>query len=103
MGNSGTSTRLLMGLIASHAITATFVGDASLSKRPMARVAEPVSRMGASFTTSPGDRLPLTMPGACPGIGRESGRERVWQYVYTTVVAVALKKTQNSKYTSLQI
>jgi 3-phosphoshikimate 1-carboxyvinyltransferase len=68
MGNSGTSTRLLMGLIASHAITATFVGDASLSKRPMARVTEPLSRMGASFTTSPGDRLPLTMKGACPAV-----------------------------------
>ncbi|WP_028055934.1 3-phosphoshikimate 1-carboxyvinyltransferase [Sphingobium bisphenolivorans] len=68
MGNSGTSTRLLMGLIASHAITATFVGDASLSKRPMARVTEPLSRMGASFTSSPGDRLPLTMRGACPAV-----------------------------------
>lgn len=68
MGNSGTSTRLLMGLIASHAITATFVGDASLSKRPMARVTDPLSRMGASFTTSPGDRLPLIMRGACPAV-----------------------------------
>ena len=38
MGNSGTSTRLLMGLVASHPITATFIGDASLSKRPMGRV-----------------------------------------------------------------
>ncbi|QOT73124.1 3-phosphoshikimate 1-carboxyvinyltransferase [Sphingobium fuliginis] len=68
MGNSGTSTRLLMGLVASHAITATFVGDASLSKRPMARVTDPLSRMGASFTTSPGGRLPLTMRGACPAV-----------------------------------
>jgi len=68
MGNSGTSTRLLMGLVASHAITATFVGDASLSKRPMARVIDPLSRMGASFTSSPGDRLPLTMRGACPAV-----------------------------------
>ncbi|HEX7876550.1 MAG TPA: 3-phosphoshikimate 1-carboxyvinyltransferase [Sphingobium sp.] len=68
MGNSGTSTRLLMGLVASHAITATFIGDASLSKRPMARVTEPLSRMGASFMTSPGDRLPLTMRGACPAV-----------------------------------
>ncbi|PNP98698.1 3-phosphoshikimate 1-carboxyvinyltransferase [Sphingobium sp. SA916] len=68
MGNSGTSTRLLMGLVASHAITATFVGDASLSKRPMARVTDPLSRMGASFTTSPGDRLPLSMRGACPAV-----------------------------------
>ena len=46
MGNSGTSTRLLMGLVASHPITATFVGDASLSRRPMARVIEPLSRDG---------------------------------------------------------
>ena len=68
MGNSGTSTRLLMGLIASHAITATFIGDASLSKRPMARVTDPLSRMGASFMTSPGDRLPLTMRGLCPAV-----------------------------------
>lgn len=66
MGNSGTSTRLLMGLIASHPISATFVGDASLSKRPMARVTVPLEAMGAQFTASPGTRLPLTMTGACP-------------------------------------
>ncbi|MET0250386.1 MAG: 3-phosphoshikimate 1-carboxyvinyltransferase, partial [Sphingobium sp.] len=53
MGNSGTSTRLLMGLLASHDLTATFIGDASLSKRPMARVTQPLSAMGASFMTSP--------------------------------------------------
>jgi 3-phosphoshikimate 1-carboxyvinyltransferase len=68
MGNSGTSTRLLMGLIASHGITATFTGDASLSKRPMGRVTEPLSRMGAEFMTSPGGRLPLTMRGLCPAV-----------------------------------
>ncbi|CAN5365208.1 3-phosphoshikimate 1-carboxyvinyltransferase [soil metagenome] len=68
MGNSGTSTRLLMGIVASHPITATFVGDASLSGRPMARVIEPLSRMGADFTTAPGDRLPLTMRGLCPAV-----------------------------------
>jgi len=72
MGNSGTSTRLLMGLIASHGITATFTGDASLSKRPMGRVIEPLSRMGADFTPSPGangqQRLPLTMRGLNPAV-----------------------------------
>lgn len=68
MGNSGTSTRLLMGLLASHDLTATFTGDASLSKRPMARVTQPLGLMGASFTSSPGDRLPLTMRGACPAV-----------------------------------
>ncbi len=64
MGNSGTSTRLLMGLVASHAIQATFVGDASLSKRPMGRVIEPLSRIGAEFLASPGGTLPLTVRGA---------------------------------------
>lgn len=68
MGNSGTSTRLLMGLLASHDLTATFIGDASLSKRPMGRVTEPLSLMGAEFTTAPGGRLPLTMRGAVPAV-----------------------------------
>jgi 3-phosphoshikimate 1-carboxyvinyltransferase len=68
MGNSGTSTRLLMGLVASHAVTATFIGDASLSKRPMGRVIEPLSRMGAEFTPSPGGRLPLMVRGIVPAV-----------------------------------
>ena len=68
MGNSGTSTRLLMGVIASHGITATFTGDASLSKRPMNRVIDPLSTMGASFTPSPGGTLPLTMEGMQPAV-----------------------------------
>ncbi|MCR5872292.1 MULTISPECIES: 3-phosphoshikimate 1-carboxyvinyltransferase [unclassified Sphingomonas] len=68
MGNSGTSTRLLMGLVASHPITATFTGDASLSQRPMGRVIDPLSAMGAEFTSSPGGRLPLTMRGLCPAV-----------------------------------
>ncbi|MCB5424261.1 3-phosphoshikimate 1-carboxyvinyltransferase [Altererythrobacter sp. CC-YST694] len=68
MGNSGTSTRLLMGLVASHPITATFVGDASLSKRPMGRVTGPLSQMGASFETSEGGTLPLTERGIAPSV-----------------------------------
>jgi 3-phosphoshikimate 1-carboxyvinyltransferase len=68
MGNSGTSTRLLMGLISSHPIQATFVGDASLSKRPMARVIEPLSQMGADITATPVGRLPLILRGASPAV-----------------------------------
>ena len=73
MGNSGTSTRLLMGLVASHPITAVFTGDASLSKRPMNRVIEPLSLMGADITASPGanaegGRLPLMLRGMCPAV-----------------------------------
>lgn len=68
MGNSGTSTRLMMGLVASHAITATFVGDASLSKRPMGRVIDPLAQMGADITASPGGRLPLMVRGIVPAV-----------------------------------
>jgi 3-phosphoshikimate 1-carboxyvinyltransferase len=68
MGNSGTSTRLLMGLVATHPIMATFIGDASLSKRPMARVTDPLSLMGASFTASPEGTLPLMVKGASPAV-----------------------------------
>jgi 3-phosphoshikimate 1-carboxyvinyltransferase len=68
MGNSGTSTRLLMGLVASHAITATFVGDASLSGRPMKRVIDPLSQMGALFEASAGGTLPLMLRGASPAV-----------------------------------
>lgn len=68
MGNSGTSTRLLMGLIASHRITAQFVGDASLSGRPMGRVITPLSQMGANFDAADGGRLPLTMRGTYPAV-----------------------------------
>lgn len=72
MGNSGTSTRLLMGLVASQAITATFIGDASLSGRPMGRVMEPLGQMGASFQPSAasngGGTLPLMMTGLQPAV-----------------------------------
>jgi len=65
LGNSGTSARLLMGLVASHPIRAEFIGDASLSRRPMDRVAAPLRRIGARI---PGDRLPLTVEGLYPAI-----------------------------------
>ncbi|MEM1197506.1 MAG: 3-phosphoshikimate 1-carboxyvinyltransferase [Pseudomonadota bacterium] len=68
MGNSGTSTRLLMGLLASHGVRATFTGDASLSHRPMNRVIEPLSQMGAAFEASSGGTLPLTLHGALPAV-----------------------------------
>jgi len=65
MGNSGTSTRLLMGLVASHPIVAQFTGDESLSKRPMGRVTEPLGLMGAEFS---GATLPLTVRGISPAV-----------------------------------
>ncbi|MEI7610465.1 MAG: 3-phosphoshikimate 1-carboxyvinyltransferase, partial [Rhodospirillaceae bacterium] len=63
MGNSGTAARLLIGVVSSHPITAVFTGDASLNKRPMARVTGPLERMGATFVGRKGGRLPLTVVG----------------------------------------
>jgi 3-phosphoshikimate 1-carboxyvinyltransferase len=64
MGNSGTGARLLMGAVAGHDITAFFTGDASLRRRPMARVTEPLTRMGAKVVARDGGRLPLALIGA---------------------------------------
>lgn len=64
MGNSGTSTRLLAGIIAGFPITVTMTGDGSLVKRPMARVITPLEQMGAKFMARSGQRLPMTMQGS---------------------------------------
>jgi 3-phosphoshikimate 1-carboxyvinyltransferase len=66
LGNSGTSTRLLLGLLAGCPFGMTFTGDASLRSRPMERVLTPLRRMGASFMGRSKDRLPLTMHGHQP-------------------------------------
>lgn len=64
LGNSGTGMRLLLGLLAGLPVTATLTGDASLSRRPMDRVAAPLALMGASVTgADPGCRPPVTVAG----------------------------------------
>ena len=63
-GNSGTGVRLIMGAMATTAISATFTGDASLNKRPMARVTEPLALFGARTVGRSGGRLPITIVGA---------------------------------------
>lgn len=63
-GNSGTGVRLLMGLAAAYPFTTFFTGDASLRRRPMARVMTPLSEMGAEFTARSGGLLPLAVRGA---------------------------------------
>ena len=62
-GNSGTTTRLMAGVVAGHAMHATFTGDASLSRRPMRRIARPLTQMGATFTFVADDGLPMTVLG----------------------------------------
>jgi 3-phosphoshikimate 1-carboxyvinyltransferase len=63
MGNSGTAARLLCGVLASHPIFAVMTGDASLRRRPMRRVIDPLSACGARFIAREGGRLPLAVRG----------------------------------------
>ncbi len=62
-GNSGTTTRLMAGVIAGHPMRATLVGDVSLSRRPMRRIARPLTQMGAAFSFVSDDGLPMTIQG----------------------------------------
>jgi len=70
-GNSGTGARLMMGVVASHPITATFTGDESLCRRPMGRVLAPLMRMGARVAEAGRDRLPLTLIGTGDAVPAE--------------------------------
>ena len=64
-GNSGTGCRLVLGAVAGCPITATFDGDASLRRRPMQRILDPIALMGArALSTAEGGRLPITLAGA---------------------------------------
>jgi 3-phosphoshikimate 1-carboxyvinyltransferase len=63
-GNSGTGARLIMGAMATTAVTAVFTGDASLCKRPMGRVTDPLALFGARAYGRSGGRLPMTLVGA---------------------------------------
>ena len=64
MGNSGTAARLLCGILASHPIFSVMTGDASLRRRPMRRVIDPLTATGARFASRAGGLLPLAIEGA---------------------------------------
>ncbi len=68
MGNSGTAARLLCGILASHPIFAVMTGDASLRRRPMRRVIDPLSECGACFAARTGGRLPLAIEGTADAL-----------------------------------
>lgn len=83
MGNAGTGARLMLGILAGHDMTAFMTGDASLCRRPMERVIEPLEQMGASFTSRHGNRLPLVV----------RGRNNLLPINYTSPVASAQIKS----------
>ncbi|GAB5456846.1 MAG: 3-phosphoshikimate 1-carboxyvinyltransferase [Henriciella sp.] len=62
-GNSGTGSRLMLGVVAGYPVEARFIGDESLSGRPMGRVLDPLTEMGIAYQASDGKRLPLTLTG----------------------------------------
>ena len=62
-GNAGTGCRLTMGLVGVYDFESTFIGDASLSKRPMGRVLDPLREMGVQVKSTDGDKLPVTLRG----------------------------------------
>ena len=82
-GNSGTTTRLLSGVLAGQNFSSTITGDASLSKRPMKRVIEPLSLMGANITAKENNFLPMTI----------SPKENLKAISYTSPVASAQVKS----------
>src|SRR5205823_4056155 len=77
-GNSGTTARLMLGILAGQRFAATLTGDASLRRRPMRRVTEPLRTMGAKIDEKGGDALPLTIHGG-----------RLRSLTYSTPVASA--------------
>lgn len=82
-GNSGTAARLLAGVLAGHAFPAVLTGDASLRRRPMRRVIDPLEAMGAEFSTAEGGRLPMTV----------TGTDDLLPATWTSAVASAQVKT----------
>ena len=72
-GNSGTGSRLMMGVIAGHDMRARMIGDASLSRRPMAPRAQPLEQMGLEVRGRARRRLPLTLR----GVGRSGARSNI--------------------------
>lgn len=63
-GNSGSTMRMLGGVVAAHPFSSTLIGDASLSRRPMGRIIGPLTQMGATVTAEPGNRPPVVIHGA---------------------------------------
>ncbi|WP_342587699.1 3-phosphoshikimate 1-carboxyvinyltransferase [Allosphingosinicella vermicomposti] len=99
LGNSGTSARLLMGLIASHPIRVTIIGDSSLSQRPMERVAAPLRTIGAAIQASPGGTLPVTVEGQGKAMPRHHRLAIASAQVKSALMLAALRTPGTSSVT----
>ncbi|CAI2556659.1 3-phosphoshikimate 1-carboxyvinyltransferase 1 [Apilactobacillus kunkeei] len=101
MGNSGTTTRLLSGLLAAQEFTTNLIGDDSLSKRPMQRVSEPLSMMGANIETTDG-HLPMTInPGHIKAVKYELPMASA--QVKSAIILAALNADEDSVIVEPQV
>ena len=98
LGNSGTGVRLLMGVISGQDITATFTGDASLSTRPMARITDPLSSMGASISTRNG-QLPVTIKGTPTPLAQQHRSEVASAQVKSAILLSGLNARGTTQIT----
>lgn len=89
-GNSGTGARLVMGVVAGAGISAKFTGDASLSRRPMARVTEPLAQTGAQIEDNGTSRLPLTITGAAQPLPLDVASEFASAQVKSAILLAGL-------------
>ena len=90
LGSSGTGVRLLMGVVAGQPITATFTGDESLSVRPMARITDPLAKMGAKITSREGGLLPVTITGTATPLAADHSSKVASAQIKSAVLLAGL-------------
>ena len=96
-GNSGTGSRLMMGAMATTRLTAVFTGDASLRKRPMGRVLEPLRLFGAEYEARAGGLMPVTLKGAAGPICVDHTIEVASAQVKSAMLLAALNAPGRSR------
>ncbi len=96
MGNSGTGSRLLMGLIAGSDVEATILGDESLSKRPMKRIIKPLIKTGAIFDNPSNNNLPIKIKGSKIPLPLEYNSPVASAQIKSSILLAGLSSTGNT-------
>ena len=97
-GNSGTTCRLIMGAISTTPITAIFVGDKSLSQRPMDRVIEPLSKIGVKCSARDGSFLPISLEGVSNAMPSDCESKVDSAQVKSAILLAGLNSRGTTKY-----
>ncbi|MFL2800298.1 MAG: 3-phosphoshikimate 1-carboxyvinyltransferase [Paracoccaceae bacterium] len=97
-GNSGTTCRLIMGAISTTPVSAIFVGDKSLSQRPMDRVIEPLSRIGVKCSARDGSFLPITLEGISSAMPSDFEAKVDSAQVKSAILLAGLNSRGTTKY-----